>query len=98
MESASETKQAYREKIESLLKEWEAKIEGLKVQAQRSKVEAKRDYLDWIEGMQRKRKFLAEQAGRLGSSSGAAWEDIKAGLDRGLHELKESIKLAAAHF
>lgn len=98
METTNEKKQAYRKKIESQLQEWEAKIDVLRAKAEKSKAEAKVEYLDRIETLRRRQEALAGRARELKSSSDAAWNELKSGIERGMNDLKESIKQASSYF
>jgi DNA repair exonuclease SbcCD ATPase subunit len=90
-EEKSEKKKAYQEKIEAQLKEWGAKIEELKIKAEKSKGDLKTKYEKRIQELQAKQTVVQQKLRELRGSGEEAWEGLKTGVEKSLDELKGSL-------
>lgn len=75
-------KEAYQERIEAQLKEWDADFTKWKARAEIANAEAKIEYYKKLEGVQPKIDQAKAKLTQLKTASGAAWEDMKTGIDR----------------
>lgn len=93
-----EKKEVYQQKIEGLVKEWDAKIEQLKAKAQQANADAKNHYMDMIEDVKARKAVMQARLHDLKRSGGGAWEEVKTGVEGALSELEEAYRKALAHF
>jgi nucleotide-binding universal stress UspA family protein len=97
-EGKSEKKKAYQEKIEAQLKEWAAKIDELKVKAEKSKAELRIKYEKQIEDLRTKQDVVQQRLRELRESGEETWQGLKAGTEKSLEELKGSLDRAFSAF
>jgi DNA repair exonuclease SbcCD ATPase subunit len=91
-------RQVYQEKLETQLKEWSAKIEGLKARAEKATAERRVELTKQIEklrGLQESAQARLKKAREVG---GEAWEELKTGLDKTVGEIKTTWEKVAAKF
>ncbi len=91
-------KQAYEEKLQSQLDEWDAKIDVLKAKADKAGAAAKADYYETIEDLQQKRAEAKDKLQELRAAGDDAWEDMKEGLEAAWSRLGAAIKSARSRF
>ncbi len=91
-------KDAFREKLEAQLKEWNARIDLLKAKAEKAKAEAKIEYSKDIENLKAKRDALRGKLAEWQSAGSEAMESIKAGVEKAAADLKSAIEKAASKF
>jgi chromosome segregation ATPase len=91
-------KKAYREKLQSQLDEWDAKIDVLKAKANKAEASAKVEYQKTIEDLQDKRSKAKDKLQELKNASGDAWEDLKEGVEESWSRLGAAIKEATSRF
>jgi len=91
-------KDAYRQKLESQLDEWDAKIDVLKAKANKAEASAKVEYHEMIENLQTKRSKAKDKLQELRHASEDAWEDLKGGLEQSWSELGAAVKAATSRF
>jgi hypothetical protein len=85
-------KEAYQEKIEAQLKEWDAKVEELKAKAQQAKAEAKIRAEEQIQSLLKKRDGISQKLQALKEIGEDKWESLQGGIDQALHDIKESLR------
>ena len=90
-----EKKEAYIEKLSAQLREWSAKIDEMKVQASLAKAEAKDAYRKQLEIMGTKKADAEKRLHEMKNAGEGAWQDLKAGMDRAVDELKRAVSSAA---
>ena len=93
-----ENKDAYRRKIEALLKEWEDKIDVLITKADAATASARSRYHEQLQALQAKQKVARHKLHELKAESGEAWEEIKDGMEEAWTDLKQAFEKAAAKF
>ncbi len=87
-------KEAYQEKINAQLKQWQAELAKLKAQADEAKADAKIEYNRQIEDLATKRKNVEQKLQQLNKAGGESWRELKAGLDEAVDALQQSFKRA----
>lgn len=83
-------RQAYIEKLEAKLKEWDSQISQLSAKAKKVKADIKIDYNEKLDRTKAKRDELADKIQDLRRSSDDAWQAIKDGTDRISSELTKT--------
>lgn len=89
-------KQAYLEKAEARLKEWQAEIETLNAQAKMAKAEAKIEYQRRLDALSTKQRLAQQQLQELKEAGGETWETVKLKLERALSTLQQEFDQARA--
>ncbi|HEX9776876.1 MAG TPA: coiled coil domain-containing protein [Geopsychrobacteraceae bacterium] len=91
-------KQAYEEKLEAQLDEWNAKINVLKAKAEKVEAEAKIEYHEMIETLKTKQAAAKNKLAELHNASDDSWEDLKEGVENAWKSLNAAVKSAASRF
>lgn len=95
---AEQQKQVYTKKVQATLDDLSKKIDQLKEQAKT----AKGDALTKIQGGMADLKVKQDQAKQklqeLGGSTGAAWEQVKTGVDNAITDLQKAYEGASSYF
>jgi len=94
----SDKRKAFEEKLDAQINELNAQIALFKAKADKAKAEAKVEYYQSIEGLQRKRDTARAKLHELKSAGDEAWEDLKSGAEKAWDDLKSSFHAAAAKF
>ena len=82
-------KEAYQEKIEAELQEWNARINELKARAATAKADAKFDLYNRIDILRAKLEAVQAKLQELKQGGVEKWESLKADTERGLDDLKK---------
>ena len=90
--------QAFSEKTETKLAEYEEKINQLQEDAEKLEGDAKAEAEEQLAALRQKRDEIAEKLKELGSSSASAWEQIKTGIDSAMEDLAKAHSKASAEF
>jgi len=93
-----EQMQAFREKTETKLAEYEKEMDQLQAAAERLEGDAKAKAEQQLTALRQERDEVSEKLKDLGSSSGHAWEQLKSGIDAAMEDLGNAFKKAAAEF
>lgn len=91
-------KEAYQEKMEAQLREWEADIARLRAKADQTKAEAKIEYYQQIEVLRTKKEAAHQKLQELRETSEDAWEELKAGIENAWDDLRHAVTNALAKF
>jgi chromosome segregation ATPase len=91
-------KDAYQEKIQAELREWQARIDTLKARADKARAEKKVEYYEQIETLRNKREQARQKLEELQAAGDSAWEDLKAGVDSALEDLGQAVGKATDRF
>lgn len=94
----SKKRQAYEEKFDAQLKEWNAEIALLSAKADKTKAEAKIEYYEMIETLQGQHKEAKAKLLEIRAASEDAWEDLKEGAEKAWDEIKTSFNHANSRF
>ena len=89
-----ETKEAYRQKIESQLKEWGENIEELKQKAAKVAGDLKADHETEIKTLIDKKNDMQKQLKEFMSTSDDAWKIMRKGMEKAATDLKKAFNLA----
>lgn len=91
-------KDAYEQKFEAQLAEWEAEIDKLKAKAAGATADARIKYHKEIEALESDRDSMRKRYDEFRETSSDAWEDLKNGFERAGDSLSASIKSAFSRF
>ena len=91
-------KQAFQQKLEARIKEWDVKLAQLKAKAQAAKAEIRTEFEVELEALESKRAIAEEKLQELRQHGEWAWEDLKDGADKAWSELREAIERSASQF
>lgn len=90
-----EIKDAYRQKMETQLKEWKAQIDLLEAKIQNSRADMRVKRAEELHELRSKWNAASEKMHELEKSSGEAWEQVKETADKIWEDLKAGV--ASAH-
>jgi anaerobic ribonucleoside-triphosphate reductase len=93
-----EQKKAYEEELAKKLDEYGQKTGALKAQLMTMQGEAQKDMQEKIDSLHAKVEDMKSKALELQNSSDAAWDDLKAGLDKAEDDLEEAFTTAMQNF
>ncbi len=93
-----EEKQAYREKLEAQLKEWNQRIEALKERSDQMGEEARSECRRHIELLRQRRYALKTRLDGLRGSGDEAFKHLRTGLEKAMADLKSGLEDAYAAF
>ena len=91
-------KQAYVEKIQAGLNEWDTEIEKLKARTDEAGADAKIKYHEQTEKLREEQHDAQAKLDELRASSDDAWEDMKAGVESAWDSLEKAAKDATSRF
>lgn len=91
-------KQAFQQKLEAQLGEWDAKLEELKSKAQEAKAEIRADYEKQLEILASKRDMARTKVLELRQRTEGAWEDLKGGTEKAWDEMRKALDHIASRF
>lgn len=92
------TKEAYRQKLQAQLKEWDAKLDQLSAKAQKATADARISYENELESLKSKRAAAQNTLEELGRRGEHAWEDMKDGAEKVWDEMSKAMEKVAARF
>ncbi|MGO9116285.1 MAG: hypothetical protein ACLQPD_01595 [Desulfomonilaceae bacterium] len=95
---AEQQKQEYSKQVQTTLDDLSKKIDQLKEQARNYKGEASTKIEAGMADMKTKQDHAKQKLQEIGSSTGAAWDDMKAGLDKAVTDLQKAYNDASSHF
>lgn len=84
-------KEAYEQKIQAQMDEWNAEIVKLKAQAAKARANVQINYYNQIEELRQKQETVSEKLTQLKEASEDSWEDLKAGIEEGVELLKTTV-------
>jgi chromosome segregation ATPase len=93
-----DTKEAYLEKLQAKLAEWNAEIDKLKAKAAQSKADLKLEIEARIGDLSAHRQEMENKMQQLRQAGEGAWTDLKGGVQSAWDHLDEAFKLAIAKF
>jgi hypothetical protein len=95
---AEQQKQEYSKQVQTTLDDFSKKMDQLKEQAKNYKGEASTKIEAGIADLKTKQDQAKQKLQEVGSSTGAAWDDMKAGLDKAVADLQKAYNDASSHF
>ncbi|MBP6940355.1 MAG: hypothetical protein KBB65_01150 [Syntrophorhabdaceae bacterium] len=93
-----EKREAYIEKLAVQLKEWNAQIDGLMAKAEKAKADAGTEYARQIENLNQKKETATKRLEELKGKGEGAWEDVAAGIEKVLDDLKVTFDQVKTRF
>ncbi len=95
---AEQQKQEYSKQVQTTIDDLSKKIDQMKEQAGNYKGEASTKIEAGMADMKTKQDQAKQKLQELGSTTGAAWDDMKAGLDKAVTDLQKAYNDASSHF
>jgi hypothetical protein len=95
---AEQQRQEYTKQIQATLDDLSKKIDQLKEQAKTAKGEAQTKIEAGIADLKVKQDQAKQKLQEVGSSTGAAWEQVKAGVDKAVADLQKAYNDASSYF
>jgi hypothetical protein len=92
------SKKAYQKMMEARLKDLDAKVEMLKLKADKAKIEAKIKYYDQIQEVKTKQQLVRQKFNDLKEAGDDAWEELKSGADKAWEDFKDGLDRAISRF
>ena len=92
------SKDAYDQRLEAQMAEWQAKIDLLKARAERSEAENRIAYHEQVEALQQRREEIKAKLEELRDSGEDAWADIRSGTESAWKALDAAISRALQRF
>ena len=92
------TKQAYEEQVKSRLSELDKQIANLAEQVDKQAGEARQQAQKQLDSLKAQREEIAQRAKAVQDASGAAWEDLRGGLNDAIEALSQSVDKAFGRF
>ena len=89
---------AYREKLETQMKEWKTRIEILEDKAAKATGETKTELIKAVGELRQKKDIVKEKWNELQKGSSSAWDTMKEGLEKAVSELKHSYDKVVSRF
>lgn len=86
------TKQAYQEKIEAQLREWQLGLDKLRVKAARTKAETKLEYQQQIDALAVKQQAARQKFEALKQASSDKWDTLKVNVDKAMTDLQQGFE------
>lgn len=94
--AAISPKQAFQQKLERELKDWDAKLEQLRARAKEAKDEIRTEFEVQLEALAARQAVAQEKLQELRRHGEWAWEDLKDGAEKAWKDLREAIERAAS--
>jgi hypothetical protein len=91
-------REAYQDKIEAQLKEWQARIDVLKAQAEKAAADEKAEYYADVEALRARQQEVRKKLDELRAASEEAWEDVRTGVETAWSDMKHAVERAADKF
>ncbi len=95
---AEQQRQEYTKQVQSTLDDLSKKTDQLKEQAKIAKGEALTKIQAALADLKVKQDQAKQKLQELGSSTGAAWEQVKTGVDKAVAELQKAYNDASSYF
>jgi len=92
------TKEAYQQKLQAQLDEWDAKLDALSAKAREFTADARIGYENELETLRTKRASARKTLEELGARGENAWEDMKDGLERLRDDMGATLERLGARF
>ena len=93
-----EMKDAYKQKMEAQLKEWDAQIKLLEAKVESAGADIRVKRAKQLDDLRAKQTAASEKMKELGKASGAAWDQVKITADKVWADLKAGVEDAHSKF
>lgn len=91
-------KQAYENKLEAQLKEWQADIDKFKAKAQEASADAQIKHEAQLQELRSQRDDVHSRLEAVQNASSDAWKDVKKGADAAWDSMSDSMRQAWNRF
>ncbi len=91
-------KEAFQEKLEKQLREWDKKLDDMKGKTKKAKVDLRHDLDTQLEALRAQRVVAQDKLQELGQRSENAWEDMKEGAEKIWGEMQKTIESIVVRF
>ncbi|PTN13238.1 coiled coil domain-containing protein [Nitrosomonas aestuarii] len=91
-------KEAYLQKMQAKLDEWDADINALKAKMSGASADAKIELNKQVESLESERNEMKQKYEELKSASGDAWKDMRDGMEAAWSRVADSFKKASDRF
>ncbi len=91
-------KEAYEEKMNARLRQWQAKIDMLKAKADQVAAGQKIKYYEEIESLRTKQQHMREKLDELRAAGEGAWQEVKTGVETAWQDLQDAVERAMEKF
>ncbi|EQB34400.1 hypothetical protein M947_10995 [Sulfurimonas hongkongensis] len=91
-------KEAYEQKLQAQLDEWNAEIDKLKAKANGADADRKIEYEKKIDELQSMQETASKKLNELKDASDDAWKDLKAGIESAWDSMDSALKSATSRF
>lgn len=91
-------KSAYQQKLEARLDQWRADIDKLEAKAAEAGADARLKYQNEVKALRAKQDEARKKLEELGEAQGAAWKDLKSGVETAWDNLGKAVRNAADRF
>lgn len=91
-------KDAYQQKLQAQLDEWNAKIKQLEARMSQANADAKIQYQEQLEELKAKQAAARDKLDELSAASEDAWQDMKQGFEDSWSRLSDAIQSAYNRF
>jgi hypothetical protein len=98
MESQATAKEAFQQRLEAQLKEWDDRLGELKAKAMDDGSELRADYEKQLETLTAKRDALQTKATELRKRTEDAWEDLKSGTEKAWDDMRDTLNRITSRF
>lgn len=88
----------YQEKLKAKLKEWQDKINLMKIKLNNLSTDAKLSYQQQLENLEKNKQLLESKLEELKNSSEDSWQELKSGLKKAEDDFSEALKKAILAF
>jgi TolA-binding protein len=95
---SKESRDAYIQKMQEKLREWNSDIDKLKAKGEASEARLKSEYLKRIEELKSGGDDLKAGLQKLSKAGEDSWEELKVGTERAWKEIKTSLEAAISKF
>ena len=91
-------KDAYVQKMQAKLDEWNAEIDKLKAKAAQAEADSRVEYQKQIQNLQEKRQGAEKKLAEVRQAGESAWQDLKAGAQSAWDAMEDALKSARSRF
>jgi len=98
MESQTNAKEAFQQRLEAQIEEWDTRLDELKAKAMDAGSELRADYDKQLETLAAKRDALQTKALELRKRTEDAWDDLKSGTEKAWDDMRDALNRIASRF
>jgi TolA-binding protein len=91
-------KEDYQKQIEGKIRDYDQKLEELKVKAKEVKGETKAEFNRQMDQLRKKKEEASQKLKEMKSATGQAWEDLKSGAEAALDDLEKTFNQMVKRF